>query len=262
MLKQEFLSKIVEQKKIEVNEVKQRLSLAAIQDQLQRKKQSARDFFFALSKNGFACVAEIKQSSPSKGLLSHDFRLIEIARQYEAGGAKAISVLTDKKFFHGKPSYLLRVKEKVSLPILRKDFIIDEYQVYESKFLGADAILLIAEILSTEQIRDFLHLSFTLHMDCLVEGHTRGAIEKSVEAGAKVIGINNRDLNDFTLDMETSFRLKKYLPDDVLSVSESGIASRDDVKKLRDAGFHAVLIGETLMRTKNKALALQNLLNV
>ncbi|MCJ7600671.1 MAG: indole-3-glycerol phosphate synthase TrpC [Desulfobulbaceae bacterium] len=209
---------------------------------------------------GISLIAEAKKASPSKGVICADFDPVSIARQYEAGGAQAISVLTDEKFFQGSLAYIPMVRAAVDLPVLRKDFIIHEVQISEAGRFGADAILLIAAILETEQIRDFLAKSRELGMDALVEVHDEAELEKALAAGSPLIGINNRNLKDFSMDLETTFRLKRQIPEEIPVVSESGIRTVEDIRGLAAAGIAAVLVGETLMRAGGRELAVHELM--
>ena len=206
-----------------------------------------------------AVIAEVKKASPSKGVICQDFDPEKIACSYEEGGAEAISVLTDEKFFQGSLEYIPIVRQAVKLPVIRKDFIIDELQIYQAGKYGADAILLIAAILEQVQIKDYLQMCAGLGMDVLVEVHDARELEKSLAAGSKMIGINNRDLRDFTVDLHTTIRLRKEIPDIIPVVSESGIKDQEDLKMLRDHGVTAVLVGETLMRAEDRAAALRQL---
>ncbi|MCJ7813456.1 indole-3-glycerol phosphate synthase TrpC [bacterium] len=207
-----------------------------------------RDFKSRLAGEHISIIAEMKKQSPSAGLIREDFDPVSIAKTYEKSGAEAISILTDEKYFGGKGIHVTWVRQCVNLPILRKEFIIDELQIYESRYLGADAVLLIAKVLSRDALKSYIGLAHHLDMDCLVEVHSEADLEKSLCAHAEIIGINNRDLNTFHVDMATSLSLKKKIPSGIITVSESGIRTREDVRKLEDAGFHAILVGETLMR--------------
>ena len=206
-----------------------------------------------------AVIAEVKKASPSKGVICSDFDPRAIAASYEEGGAEAISVLTDESFFQGSIDYIPLIRQKVKVPVLRKDFIIHELQIRQAGSFGADAILLIAAILDKQQIRDFLQMSTELGMDVLVEIHDARELEKSLDAGSSLIGINNRDLRDFSVDLNTTIRLRREIPASIPVVSESGIKDFDDMKMLRDNGVAAALIGETLMRSGNRAAALRQL---
>jgi len=205
-------------------------------------------------------IAEVKKASPSKGVIREDFDPIAIARVYEEAGASCLSVLTEKKFFQGDLSYLGLIRKAVALPLLRKDFIIDEYQLFEARAAGADAVLLIAACLETRQMQDYLGIAHALGLDVLVESHTYQELDKSLRAGAMLVGINNRDLKTFTVSLQTTLDLLKDIPDDRTVVSESGIRNRDDVVKLRQAGVDAVLVGESLMREKDIGTKVKELL--
>jgi indole-3-glycerol phosphate synthase len=209
--------------------------------------------------DGIAVIAEAKKASPSKGVICEDFDPVAIGVDYEKGGAQALSVLTDVDFFQGSLAYIPAVRNEVSLPVLRKDFIIHEAQIRQARAFGADAILLIVAILDKVQLRDYRHLAADLGMDCLVEVHDEWEGEAALTAGSKLIGVNNRDLRDFSMDLGTTLRVKRMIPDDVPVVSESGIKNYDDVRKLADNGVAAVLVGETLMRAADRVAALREL---
>jgi len=219
-----------------------------------------RGFIQALTQSSeIAVIAEAKKASPSKGVISPDFDPAAIALSYERGGAEAVSVLTDESFFQGSLDYIPLVRQIVKLPVIRKDFIIHELQIKEAANYGADAILLIAAILEQVQIRDYLQMSTELNMDVLVEVHDEKELEKSLTAGSSLIGINNRDLRDFTVDLGTTLRLRREIPESIPVVSESGIKSHEDMKMLEDHGIMAALIGETLMRSNDREAALRQL---
>jgi indole-3-glycerol phosphate synthase len=224
-----------------------------------QEAQPPRDFVEAFS-SGFGCIAEIKKKSPSRGLLTKDFAPEEIARDYERGGASAISVLTDSEFFGGSLDDIMKAKGATSLPVLRKDFIIDEYQIYEARAYGADAILLISELLPENEIRRFVSLAGRLGMAAVVESHDADGIEKAKRAGVQIIGVNNRDLDDFTLEPQTSFALKSLIPEETIAISESGIKTSADLARLRNIGYRGALIGETLIVCSNREQALRDLL--
>lgn len=209
-----------------------------------------------------AIIAEAKKASPSKGVIQLDFDPALIAARYEKGGAHALSVLTDVDFFQGHLDYLLLVRKTVSLPILRKDFIIDPLQIEEAHVFGADAILLIAALLETSQLRDFRQQAQELGMDVLVEVHNELEVESALAAESRLIGINNRNLKDFTVDLETTFRLQQEIPKDIPLVSESGISSVDDIRKLLYREVTAALIGESLMRSGESSTLLHDFLHV
>lgn len=220
-----------------------------------------RDFRCALSTpNRVNLIAEVKKKSPSKGIIRKDFKPVEIARTYTTGGASAISVLTDGKFFAGDLAYLTAIRQSVNLPLLRKDFTIDAYHIYQARLAGADAILLIVSILRLEQLREFMELARSLDLASLVEVHTDEELELALRAGAEIIGINNRNLKTFHTDIATTFRLIKSIPKDKIVVSESGIYTREDVEKLEEAGVNAILVGESLMRSPDIERKIRELL--
>jgi indole-3-glycerol phosphate synthase len=206
-------------------------------------------------------IAEVKKASPSKGVIREDFHPVQIARAYEAGGASAISVLTDEKFFQGSADYLVAVKSSVGLPVLRKDFTIDDYQVYESRAIGADAILLIAAALTDDELRRFQDTASELGMRCLVEVHDEREMDRAAAAHASLIGINNRDLRTFQVDIGATMRLAPATPAGCVLVSESGIHTRDDMQLLANTGAHAALTGECLMRAEDIGDKLRELIS-
>jgi indole-3-glycerol phosphate synthase len=219
-----------------------------------------RDFRGALLKHTPAIIAEIKKASPSKGLLSANFDPAGLAREYQAGGAAALSVLTDQHFFQGSLANLHSARESVALPVLRKDFTLDEYHIIEAAAHGADAILLIVAILDARRIRALRELAARYGMSALVEAHDEAEVAVALEGGADIIGVNNRDLKTFNVNLETSLRLAERIPSGVVKVSESGIHSAADVDRLRAAGFEAFLVGEHLMKSASPARALRALL--
>ena len=212
------------------------------------------DFPFekALSKDGISFICEVKRASPSKGMISPFFPYLEIAREYERIGASAISCLTERKYFLGKPEYLRDIASIVSIPVLRKDFIIDEYQIYEARALGASAILLICAILTDEKMKHFMTLADSIGLSVLTEVHDEEEVRRALAAGARIIGVNNRNLKDFTVSLSNAVRLSSLVPEDVLFVAESGIRTRKDIETLERCGADAVLIGETFMRAPDK----------
>ena len=219
------------------------------------------DFCFerALKKKDISFICECKKASPSKGVISGDFPYLKIAMEYEAAGADAISVLTEPKWFLGRDEYLEEIAENVSIPVLRKDFTVDEYMIYEAKCLGASAVLLICAILTAEQLRRYIDICKELGLCALVEAHDEKETEMALECGAKIIGVNNRNLKDFSVDPDRSLSLRRLVPENVLFVSESGIKDAEDVRRVRAAGADAVLIGETLMRAQDKRAAILKL---
>ncbi len=225
------------------------------------KKITVTNFKSAISsKDSINIIAEIKKQSPSKGILVKNFDLRKIATDYEQGGAKAISVLTESNYFSGNYDYIKQVKEKVSLPVLCKDFIIDDYQIYHARFIHADAVLLIVAILEKTQLKDYIRLAKENSLDALVEVHDEKEAEIALEAKADIIGVNNRNLNDFSLSLETSINLSKIIPDKVIKVTESGIFSRVEIDKLTQYGYNNFLIGESLMKSDNRIALLQSLI--
>lgn len=210
-------------------------------------------------KDGLSFICECKKASPSKGLIEPDFRYLEIAREYEVAGADCISVLTEPKWFLGSDEYLKEIAKTVSIPCIRKDFTVDEYQIYQAKTLGAAAVLLICSILSEEQLGEYIKICDSLGISALVEIHNEKEAGMAVRAGARIIGVNNRNLKDFTVDTANSKKLRDRIPDDIIFVSESGVKSTDDIRAIREIGADAVLIGETLMRADNKKAKLDEL---
>ena len=216
----------------------------------------------ALKKPGMSFICEVKKASPSKGIIAEDFPYLEIAKEYETAGASAISCLTEPEYFKGDKRYLKKIAETVSIPVLRKDFTVDPYMIYEAKVLGASAVLLICSILSEEQIKEYISICDELGLSALVETHDECEVRMALNAGARMIGVNNRNLKDFSVDTGNSRRFRKLIPPDVLFVSESGVSCAEDVRKLCEIGADAVLIGETLMRAENKAARLAELRGV
>lgn len=219
------------------------------------------DFAFerSLKKPDIAFICECKKASPSKGVIAQDFPYLKIAKDYEAAGADAVSVLTEPKWFLGSDKYLEEIAAEVKIPCLRKDFTVDEYMIYQAKLMGASAVLLICSILTESQIGEYLSICDELGLSALVETHSEAEVAAAVKAKARVIGVNNRNLKDFSVDTENSRRLRAIIPGDVLFVSESGVGSGEDVSKLREIGADAVLVGETMMRAENKAAKLREL---
>ena len=213
----------------------------------------------ALKTPDISFICECKKASPSKGLIAPDFPYLQIAREYKVAGADCISVLTEPKWFLGSDKYLKEIASSVPIPCLRKDFTVDEYMIYEAKVLGASAVLLICSILSDEQIKSYISICNELGLSALVEAHDANEVQTALHAGARIIGVNNRNLKDFSVYTDNSHRLRALIPRDVLFVSESGVRSAEDVAKLREIGADAVLIGETLMRAPNKKARLDEL---
>jgi len=257
-----ILERIVASKRIELAERKAKAGLGEL---VRRAGEAApcRDFAAAVSgEPGHAVrlIGEFKRASPSKGLIRDDLEPGVVGRIYEAAGASAMSILTDGPFFSGSLDDLREAREAVGLPLLRKDFTLESYQLYEARCAGADAVLLIAAILEEARLRDLREEAAALGMAALVEVHDEAELERAVASGAGIIGVNNRDLKTFSVDIETTFRLKREMPDDVVTVSESGIRARDDMMRLREAGIDAALVGETCMRRKDPGEAVRELL--
>ena len=254
-----FLEKIIAARRRRVEELKTSRPLDALRLAAERRADY-RDFTAALSAEGLSIIAELKQASPSRGLICPDYRPQETATAYERAGARALSALTEEEFFLGSLNDLQAIRQAVRLPVLRKDFILDDYQVYESAAAGADALLLIVAALEDEDLKRLLGLASQLKVAPLVEVHTERELERALAADARIIGVNNRDLNTFKVNLETSFRLREKIPHSCLAVSESGIKSGSDLENLAKAGFNAVLIGEHLMASGNPGEALEQLL--
>ena len=249
-----ILDTIVEYKVTKVGERKKDCSLKTIKE-IASEQEPARGFFKALSDNNAArrpaVIAECKKGSPSKGVIVPDYKAETIAATYEKAGATCLSVLTDTKFFHGANNDLIAVKKSCALPILRKDFIIDSYQIYETRAIGADCILLIVSCLTDQQLDEFFHTSIDIGLDVLIEVHDRIELERALRLRSPLIGINNRNLKIFETDILNTVTLMKDIPDDRVIVSESGISTRKDVEILKNCGINAFLIGETFLRSSN-----------
>ena len=254
-----ILDRLVDHARERVEEAKRRQSLAEIRQRASDMPKGNFAFEEALKKPDIAFICECKKASPSKGLIAPEFPYLSIAREYEAAGADAVSVLTEPKWFLGSDKYLKDIAEAVSIPCLRKDFTVDEYMIYEAKLLGASAVLLICSILSEEQIKKYIGICDRLGLSALVEAHDGEEVEMALRAGARMIGVNNRNLKDFSVDTENSRRLRQMIPPEILFVSESGVGSASDVSSLRGIGADAVLIGETLMRAADKKAKLREL---
>jgi len=254
-----ILDRIVERKRVEVAQLKKKgiVLPEAFRD---RQIDPPRGFRQALlDYDGVAIIAEVKKASPSKGVICEDFDPVAVARNYEQTGAQAVSVLTDADFFQGSLLYLMQVRQAVRLPVLRKDFLIDALQIEEAHAHGADAILLIAAILDLRQLQDYQACAAGFGMDVLVEVHDEKELELALAADSRLIGINNRNLQDFSMDLNTTFRLKKMIPTGIPVVSESGLRDQADIRRLEEAGVTAALIGETLMRAGSPGDVLQGL---
>ena len=254
-----FLDRVVAARRRQVEEARVRVPLGELQEAAERRTDR-RDFAAALAGNSLRVIAELKRASPSRGLLRRRYRRREIAQAYESGGAAALSVLTEEQHFLGSLDDLAEVRKSVRLPVLRKDFIVDGYQVYESAAAGADALLLIVAALTDGDLRNHLEIAKRLRMDALVEVHTEEELVRALAAGAGIIGVNNRNLKTLEVDLETSLRLRAKIPPNCLAVSESGIATPAEARRLADAGYHAVLIGERFMMADDPGRELAALL--
>lgn len=265
-----ILEEIAAKRRIAVAKQKERYPLEEVKKlavekaQEELRQQGKFPFLFQrnLEREGIQFICEVKKASPSKGLIAENFPYLEIAKEYEAAGAAAISVLTEPEYFLGRDEYLREIADTVRVPVLRKDFVVDEYQIYEAKLLGASAVLLICALLKDEELRNFLDIAHSLGLSALVETHDEEEVRRGLLTGAQIIGVNNRDLKTFQVDVATSVRLRKLVPTDVVFVSESGIKTAEDVKLLRRNKTNAVLIGETLMRSKDKKEMLRSLSGV
>ena len=244
---------------------RERVAQLKIQKPLEQIKKQAEDmnaetgfpFEKAIAGQGLSFICEVKKASPSKGIIAEEFPYLQIAKEYDEAGADAISCLTEPKNFLGKDEYLKAKANEVKIPVLRKDFVVDEYQIYEAKILGASAVLLICAILEEEQLRTYLQIAKELGLSALVEAHDEKEIKQAVRAGAKIIGVNNRNLKDFSVNVGNSTNLRNFVPPEILFVAESGIKGPEEIKALRKNKVDAVLIGETMMRSPDKAKMLR-----
>ena len=255
-----ILDKIAADTKLRVNKAKRKIPFSQMRAMAyEKEKNTGFPFEKMLKEPGMHYICEVKKASPSKGVIAQDFPYLEIAREYEKAGAAAISCLTEPKYFQGKDAYLKEITENVSIPVLRKDFTIDEYMIYEAKTLGASVVLLICALLDTATLKRYIKVADRLGLSALVEVHDEEEMQSAIEAGARVIGVNNRNLKDFTVDIGNSIRLRTLAPENVLFVAESGIKTAEDIEKLREAKVNGVLIGETLMRSPDRKAALEKL---
>lgn len=257
-----ILEQLAEHARKRAEQAKKKIPLEEIKRQALLSQKEDFAFENSLKKPGISFICECKKASPSKGLIDPDFPYLQIVKDYEAAGADCISVLTEPKWFLGSDEYLKEIANAVNIPCLRKDFIVDEYMIYEAKVLGASAVLLICSILPEEEIRKYLYLCDELGLSALVETHDESEVQTALNAGARIIGVNNRNLRDFSVNTENSTRLRKLIPKNILFVSESGVSNANDVTKLREIGADAVLIGEVLMRASDKKAKLIELRGV
>lgn len=259
---EDILHVIAEKTKERIHEQEKEVPAEVLMEKIrEREKREAErplpDFLEALKKPGMSYICECKKASPSKGLIAPEFPYVRIALEYEAAGAAAISCLTEPHWFLGQDRYVEEIADAVRIPVLRKDFTISEYMILQARAMGASAVLLICSILSDEQLRSYRELAESLGMHALVEAHDEQEVYRALKAGAKIVGVNNRDLKTFTVDMANSIRLRNLAPRDVIFVSESGIKTNEDITRLYDNDVDAVLIGETLMRSSDKKKMLE-----
>ena len=241
---------------------KAQVSVSELENRIQEINKNTSQkmtFLQALQKDGMSYICEVKKASPSKGLIAPDFPYLTIAQEYEQAGASAISCLTEPFYFQGSDQYLKEIVATVHIPVLRKDFTVDEYMIYQAKSLGASAVLLICAILDDGELKAYRQLAKELGLDALVEAHDEYEVDRALNLGAEIVGVNNRDLRTFQVDMNNSIRLRKMAPDNVVFVSESGIRTPDDIRLLYENQVNAVLIGETLMRSPDKKAVLESL---
>lgn len=232
-----------------VAEAKNKVSLEEMKQQAESlNAETGFPFENAIKKGSLSFICEVKKASPSKGLIAGDFPYVEIAKEYEKGGASAISVLTEPYWFMGSNEYLKEIRAAVDIPIIRKDFTVDEYMIYEAKVIGADAVLLICAILDDDSLKKYMQTADKLGLSALVETHDEEEVNRAVKAGARLIGVNNRDLRNFTVDINNSLRLRNLVPDNITFVSESGIKGEKEIRELAQGKVDGVLIGETMMR--------------
>ena len=254
-----ILEQLADYARERVSLAKQKISLETLKREAFDIQKGTFEFENALRKPGLSFICECKKASPSKGLIAPDFPYLDIAREYEAAGADCISVLTEPKWFLGRDEYLKEIAGAVKIPCLRKDFTVDEYMIYEAKLLGASAVLLICALLDEATLRDYIAICDSLGLSALVEAHDKLEINMALNSGARIIGVNNRNLKDFSVDTENSKKLRALIPGNILFVSESGVKNRDDVLKIRAIGADAVLIGEALMKAPDKRAMLDEL---
>ena len=254
-----ILDTIAERAKLRVAFYKENLPLDELKQPALSFPKGDFPFESALKRSGLSFICECKKASPSKGLIAPDFNCLEIAQAYEAAGADAVSILTEPEFFLGDDKFLAEIAAQVSIPCLRKDFVVDEYMIYQAKVFFASAVLLICAILDDVQLKNFIATCDKLGLSALVEAHDETEIKRAINCGARIIGVNNRNLKDFSVDMDNAKRLRELVPPEIIFVSESGVKSADDVKKIHELGADAVLIGEVLMRAADKKSKLAEL---
>lgn len=258
-----ILDEIAARTKERVYEAKKCKNLEQLKEEVYKishiEKEEQFPFEKAMKKEDIAFICEVKKASPSKGIIANDFPYLKIAKDYENAGAAAISVLTEPYYFKGSNEYLREIADNVNIPVLRKDFTVDEYMIYEAKLFGASAVLLICAILNEDEIIKYIKLADELNMSAVVEAHDAQEIETALKCSARIIGVNNRNLKDFTVDINNSVNLRKIVPKDIIFISESGMKTKEDIKILKENGTNGVLIGETLMRSSDKKAMLDEL---
>ena len=255
-----ILDEIAAKTRIREEELKNKIPLCEVKDKAeQMEKDTGFPFYKCLAEKELSFICEVKKASPSKGVIAKEFPYLQIAKEYEAAGASAISCLTEPYYFQGSDQYLNEIARECKIPVLRKDFVVDEYQIYEAKVLGASAVLLICAILDKDTIKRYISIAESLGLDALVEAHDEKEVKDAIEAGARIIGVNNRDLRTFTVDITNSVRLRSLIPKEILFISESGIKTKEDIQVLKENGTNGVLIGETLMRSQDKRAELKRL---
>ncbi len=261
-----ILDEIAQKTRVRVEKAKENISLETIKKQAvllrceEMKEECCREFIFekALKEKGLSFICEVKKASPSKGIIAKEFPYVDIAKAYENGGAAAISVLTEPDYFMGSLDYLKEIRKAVDIPLLRKDFTIDEYMIYEAKLAGTDAILLICALLNDDELRDFFEVAELLGISAIFEAHDEAEVNRAIKAGAHIIGVNNRNLKNFDVNINNSIKYRNMIPDDIIFISESGVRDKDDLVSLRKAEVDAVLIGEALMRSNSPADTLRD----
>lgn len=254
-----ILDTLVEATKQRIRKDMERIPFEEMKELAKRSTREPFAFESRLREPGIHFICEVKKASPSKGLIAPDFPYLEIAREYERAGAGCISVLTETDYFLGSDAYFKEIRQQVQIPMLRKDFTIHPYMIYQAKAMGADAVLLICAILSRAELKEYLELCRELGLSALAEAHDEAEVSMALQAGARLLGVNNRDLKTFTVDIRNSERLRRLVPPDILFVAESGIRTAEDVRRLKEAGVNGVLVGETLMRCPDKQAALRRL---
>ncbi len=254
-----ILDTLADLAKQRVEKANKQMPLEELKAQALSMPKKSFEFERALRGEDIRFICEVKKASPSKGIIAEDFPYVQIAKDYEAAGAAAVSVLTEPEYFKGSDSFVTEISRNISLPIIRKDFTVDEYMIYQARVMGASAVLLICSILDTDVIAEYINICDELGLSALVETHNEDEVKSAIRAGAHLIGVNNRDLKDFTVDIGNCIRLRELVPEEITFVAESGIKTAEDIQSLRNAKVNAVLIGETLMRSKDKKKMLDEL---